>query len=481
MPLDDTAGLRRIILRIMLGALAVSAGLAVLGVLIKSDTELSFRMIGTGVAATITSALLLASCKSLDSEKYRRTGLLVMALILAEFMLVLIALWDPLRMTGTFRSEEFLAITAAIFPVAWVPGAMFFHVRQLRGGRLAGLLGMAASGLALVFFVFGTWGEGTRTWGPPMNWMYWETGWACWFFAFASAACTGGVGVDHRHWRWIGLAAAVLSFALGLHDIWHNRQTVSTLFTVSTTLAILIGHANLVWLCKLNPGQRPLRWLTTISAWTAGATFDYAIVENLNEDLIWRIAMAAGICGGCGTVAVAIVAAFNRRTAPPPHRRIGRKETRPDLPGVRQETNRADQRWRRRNRLRRLRLDRLHSHARAALSHLRLHATDAPHRPLPGMRHTHPSPRLVRAIACLTATETGGEERSVPPSGNNPDTPGHGRGRGIAPRGGPRIGAAECARSPRQTREGSDQRRRSPTSGPMTGRKSDGGCTRMAR
>jgi hypothetical protein len=175
---------------------------------------------------------------------------------------------------------------------------------------------MIGCALALTFFLLATWSNVSSMGSGSMN--FWEIGWACWFFAFGSAACAAGIGIDHRHWRWIGLAATFLSFGLGVHIAWTNQDMDSELFAVSTTVAILIGHANLLWLCKLKPRQLPLRWGTAIFAWIAGATFDYAVLGNVNEDLIWRIGTAAIICGGCGTVAVAILAAFNRRVAPRP-------------------------------------------------------------------------------------------------------------------------------------------------------------------
>jgi hypothetical protein len=318
MRLDDTAALRRVILRIMLGALAVSAALTVLGVLVGRNSEQASRMVGTGISAAITSGLLLASCKFLDSDKYRRTGLFVMVLILAEFILVLIAIWSQLWISRFGSGEENILETAAIFPVVWIPAALFFHIRQLRGGRLSGLLGMAACALALVFFLMGTWSPWSWSGPRSMAWAYWGIGWACWFFGFGAAATTGGVGVDQRHWRWIGLAAAILSLGLGVHFIWTNQEMGTPLFAISTTLAILIGHLNLIWLCQLKPRQRPLRWITAIFAAIACATFDYATLGDVNEDLIWRIGTATGICAGCGTVAIAILAAFNRRLAPRP-------------------------------------------------------------------------------------------------------------------------------------------------------------------
>jgi hypothetical protein len=318
MRLDDTAALRRIILRTMLGALAVSAALAVFGVLVGKNDEQSARMIATGVSAAIASALLLASCKFLDSEKMRRTGLFVMAMILAQFILVLVALWCKLWVSGAYRNEEALAMVAVTFPITWIPAALFFHIRQLPGGRLAGLIGIVSCCIALVFFVLGACNDGGWLQGGSMSWVYWGTAWACWFFAFGSAANFAGIGVNKNHWRWIGMAAAILSFGLGLRYVWAGYASVSNLFIVATTLAILIGHANLLWLCNLKPNQRWLRWVTAIFAWVAGVILDDATIQSVTDDFTWRIATAAAICAGCGTVAVAILTAFNRRIAPRP-------------------------------------------------------------------------------------------------------------------------------------------------------------------
>src|ERR1700761_3479064 len=93
--LNDPVKLRRMILWVMLAALGLSAALTVIGVLENSFND-AYRMIGSGIAAVIASALLLAAGKLLDSEKFRKTGLFIMLLILIEFVLVLLTFWDPI-------------------------------------------------------------------------------------------------------------------------------------------------------------------------------------------------------------------------------------------------------------------------------------------------------------------------------------------------------------------------------------------------
>jgi len=313
MHFDDTVRLRRTILWIMLGALAVSALLAVLGVM-TSRFDQEFRMIGTGISAAVASGLLLAACKLLESEKSRHTSLVLMAIIVFEFLLALLGFWNP--STGQFsQMDEEFVLTAACFPLAALPAALFFHIRQFPGGKIAGWIGMGMSGVAFVAFMRANWASYLPVRQTNID-EYWGSGWACWLFAFVGAATTAGFGADRRHWRWIGFAAALLAFFMGLHGIWHEPETSSNFFIISGTLALLIGHINVLWLCKLKRSQEWLRFATAIVACIAAICFDEGTIEQRGAfDFIWRCGMAAGICAGCGTVAIAILTAFNRRVA----------------------------------------------------------------------------------------------------------------------------------------------------------------------
>lgn len=309
--LDDAGRLRRIMLWVMLGALGASGLMAVVGVL-GNDIDQAWKMIGSGIDAVVAAGLMLAVCKLLDSEKMRKTGLFVLGMILVEFILVLLAFWDPLRNWMVRDSNERQALTALLFAVVAIPAIVFFHVRQLRGGALSGFLGMVCCAAAYAFFLYAIWsgawmGDSEKTF---------ETGWGIWFFGFGSAANCAGAGTDRRHWRWVGLAASVVVLVVGIQEIVSDTNQFSNLFIASATLGILIGHANIVFLCKLKKRQEWLRLGTVASALFAGATFDYAAIGKGGLDVVWRVASAAGICAGCGTVAVAILAAFNRRPAP---------------------------------------------------------------------------------------------------------------------------------------------------------------------
>jgi hypothetical protein len=320
MPLiDDPARMRRIMLWVMLGTLTASGLLAVLGVL-GTDTDQMSRIVGTGISAAIASALLLAACKFLDSQTYRRTGLFLMALIVVQFVLTMVAFWDPLRITNViprYRSDETLGFTALTFPLAAIPAAIFFHVIQFKGAQLAGIVGIALCAATYSFFLLACWisifSDNSGTYEND----FWVTGWACWLLAFAAAASTAGIGINRHHWRWIGLFFSLVAFATGLFEQWAGTNAWSNLFIISTTVGAIIAHANVLWLCKLSQRQDWLRLLTVICAGLAGAIFDYAAIKQLNNfDPTWRLGMAAAICAACGTVAVAILAVFNRKPIP---------------------------------------------------------------------------------------------------------------------------------------------------------------------
>jgi hypothetical protein len=317
MRFDDPARLRRIILWVMLVALGLSAALAVVGVLTTNIGE-EYQMIGTGIAAAVASGLLLASCKFLDSEKSRQAGLMLMAVIVFEFILVLVALWNPLAGSSRWRGQEALTLTAVCFPVVALPATIFFHIRQFQGGRLAAFLGMAMCAVTFIAFLRAIWGDYAKVYSPDAE-NYWGVGWSCWLFAVVGSAATAGFGTDRRHWRWIGFAAAVTALAMAIYGILHQPEPTSDFFIIITTLAVLIAHINVMWLCKLKRWQEFLRLATTAFAVIACLCFDYAAIEQRNAfDITWRFGMAAGICAGCGTVAVAILAVFNRRTNPVP-------------------------------------------------------------------------------------------------------------------------------------------------------------------
>src|SRR5947209_5370632 len=84
--------LRRLLLRVMLGALAFSAAAGVLAVLAFSSS-VAWRVVGTGVVTAVAAGLMLAMSRLVDREPSRMAGLLGMAAVVAEFTLALGLIW----------------------------------------------------------------------------------------------------------------------------------------------------------------------------------------------------------------------------------------------------------------------------------------------------------------------------------------------------------------------------------------------------
>jgi Zn finger protein HypA/HybF involved in hydrogenase expression len=308
MLLRDPVRLRRIMLRLMLAALAASALLAVLAILIPHQFEPE-RMIGAAVATAVASALLFWASRLLDLEKNRPTGLLCLSVILAEYIITLLFVWNPFNLPD---DGENLGLTALAFGAASIPGSSFFHLARRAGGTLAGWTGSILSVAALVFFLAAIWTSATYSTEDNL----WYTGWTCLALSLIAATSLGGAGLDHRHWRWIGVASAVVAFVLALHDIWTDANSLDNALIVAGTLACLIGHANLMFLISLKPTQQWLRLGTIACAWTAGALADWIAIGNIADEFITRLSIAATVCAGCGTVAMGLLVAFNRKALP---------------------------------------------------------------------------------------------------------------------------------------------------------------------
>ncbi len=290
--LDDPARLRRIMLWVMLGALAASGLLA----------------------AVIAAGLMLATCKLLDSEKTRRTGLFILAAIAAQFVLTLLAFWDPLRNWNVRDSEEKQGLTALLFTVTAIPSILFFYVSALRGGRVAGTFGIIGNLASYALYLTAIWTSAFNLTAEDDR--LWETAWGVWFFTLVVSASLAGAGIDRRYWRWFGLPVATAALAIALRNVWADTDRFVNLLTILITLAILIGHTNIVFLCALKGRQEWLRWATLICTLFAGAAFDYTVIDHPDDDGMWRIASAGAICAACATVALGILAAFNRKPAP---------------------------------------------------------------------------------------------------------------------------------------------------------------------
>ena len=83
------------------------------------------------------------------------------------------------------------------------------------------------------------------------------------------------------------------------------------------SVAAVVAHANAMAWCPLKPAQRWLLWGTIGAGIAAGGFVDLAkITSPWQEEMLGRLAGATAIIGGCGTLALLVLARINQRVLP---------------------------------------------------------------------------------------------------------------------------------------------------------------------
>ncbi|MCH7808049.1 MAG: hypothetical protein IIB60_02385, partial [Planctomycetes bacterium] len=102
--------LRIVLLRAMLWSLGLSAVTGVLAVLFQGG-DLVWRVVGTGVTTAIACGLMLRASTLVDREESRPAGLLGMGVVIAEFLMALLLIWEAPRHLWGVRWVEEIALT----------------------------------------------------------------------------------------------------------------------------------------------------------------------------------------------------------------------------------------------------------------------------------------------------------------------------------------------------------------------------------
>jgi hypothetical protein len=297
---------RRYCLRIMLWLLGAAAVFGVLAVLTASYDVVG-RIAGTAAITAVAAGLLWPFSILMDRKSYRGVGLFGAASVIAIYVLVLPSIWEV-----GHRGEE-AALAGLIVALMMPAGLVVMMLQQTRVARVAGLIGIVLYSCILTCFLVALW-YGDRWW---RNDEWWETGFALAGFGAPALANLIGVGTcDRRHWRWAGLAAAVLACVMCTWGIWAHASEGEELLIVITSVAIAIAHANLAMLVPLRGAQVWLRFATIAAVAVTAVCLDIDISFGLSRgrgiSILARLALASGILASCGTLALVILASLNR-------------------------------------------------------------------------------------------------------------------------------------------------------------------------
>jgi hypothetical protein len=190
----------------------------------------------------------------------------------------------------------------------------YLRMTQVPWARLGAWVGVGICAVVLVILAVPAWI--TASWMEYGNCV--GTATCLGLFGVAASASLVGAGFDRRHWRYVGVAAAMAGAVMGTIGIWRDMHQGELAFAIIAGLAAVIAHANLVLLCPLKPGQRWLALATIACAVLTAAGVDVAIFigSDITDDLFDRITGAAGILAGCGSLALLVLAALNRKIKP---------------------------------------------------------------------------------------------------------------------------------------------------------------------
>jgi hypothetical protein len=299
---------RKVLLRVVFWALGLAACFGAAGVIFAGHDTL-WRIVGTCAATALGAFLMLAASRQLDQETTWLPGVMAVSLIVIEYLATLSLTW---KLVGS--AEDPAALTMLYLAATAVPAIGFTAIMKRRGGALSARVGLFASAAVFILFMVGTWGG----WLGAVRAERWhQLGLSLAVFAVLAVLCLIGSGTDRRHWRWLGVAAAAAAFSISAYAIILDIHKTSALFVCVVSVAAVVAHASAMAWCPLKPAQRWLLWGTIGAGIATGGFVDLArITSPWQEEMLGRLAGATAIIGGCGTLALLILARINQRIVP---------------------------------------------------------------------------------------------------------------------------------------------------------------------
>jgi hypothetical protein len=305
---------RRILLRVLLLSLAVAAVVGAASVLFLPADDV-WRIFGTGILTAAGCGILLPVSLLTDKPKSRSAGLLGMAVVLLEYLLGLSLIWGSATNWSDSLLEQ-LAFAALFLPAVGLPAVALMRIAGTHIGRWAGRIGvwlMAVEFILLMLAVRMDWLQSSDDRGPA------TAGVCAIFFPLLIMSLAGLGAVPGALWRWPAIALSVISLAVSLAGIWRSVPDHPGAFALLVTIPTVLAYFNLAMLCPLKRGQIWVRWVAVVSVVATAVCVDFGVFLDAaqNGELFARLAAATGIIAGCATLALAILAALNRKLERP--------------------------------------------------------------------------------------------------------------------------------------------------------------------
>lgn len=294
--------------------------------LTRMDDLITGRLVGTAILTAVAAALMLPASNMAGNKKSAYAGAVSMALIVAEFLIILIGMWD-IDLRGDFSDNMYE--TAALVALVAVPTVLTLRFMGRPDTKIAGPVGLILFPISLIAFLVAVWYPSPRySWD---DWPLWRTAW--WIYLLSPLIVAATVGMEIKRpltiWRMIGVVAACTAFVLTFCGVFDDAAGNSVYyrhlesdFVLAVSVAVVVALASLSLLVPLKSNQVGLRWGSIIFAGVAGLAatiswryppnYHYGVSHNNAAEVWERVATGCGILAGCGTIAMAVLARLNR-------------------------------------------------------------------------------------------------------------------------------------------------------------------------
>ena len=305
--------LRRVLLRVMLWCLGLAAGFGVLSVLL-SWNETAWRIIGTMATSAVAAGLLMAASLLSERKKSGPAGLLGMCIVLIEWLLAVVLIWDLPQIFSTtpWRLEERLGLTMILgLASLWAMAGLLATGYPLT--RIAGRFTTIIAAICAVIWFVAIW-----EWTIGRDDHLFATGVAVSVFGGLATFILLDFSL-RRTWVWAGLLASMVGLILALGSIWLQLKGGAGGFEAIVSVSLLAAYWSAIRLVKVG---RPAQWLKTtvlVLACITTLAMDvtiFADYQKIDLDMVRRLAAAAVILTGCGTLALLVLMRLARKEIP---------------------------------------------------------------------------------------------------------------------------------------------------------------------
>jgi hypothetical protein len=207
-----------------------------------------------------------------------------------------------------------LGLTAIFLFLCSLPVVLFIRLYAEPMTRTAAIAGLVLTGATIMLLMIGAWDA--SQWQVRGQWL--ASGGAVGGIGVLLACCLVGLGQRPRAVvpvLFTGAGAAAFAMLIALIAIWEDIHEDSGLFRILLSTAAVIGYANLAYLVPLTPQQAWVRLVSiTAAACTAVAVnVSISLGSAIEAEFTGRLAGAAGVITGCGSLGLLVLARMNRR------------------------------------------------------------------------------------------------------------------------------------------------------------------------